>query len=275
MSKKIFFMLLGVFLLTAASTSLAAVVDSNNITATASDEYTGAAAYVAQFTVDGTGMDANGLLHTDSVLGMWFAYNPDGNSYQADANTESGPAWIQYEFKQTHELDELWVWNCNMQHGGLGYSERGLRNVSIEYSTDGSSWTKLGSYEFTEGPNEIDYAGFEACDFSGASAKYVVITANDVNGNWGDATSYILSEVRFYGTSEYATYPGPADDELDVAVDANLGWTAGSNAADTNGHEVYFGTDYDDVDDANTSVDPNSVYQAPSRVQHIIRVRRI
>ena len=92
-------------------------------------------------------------------------------------------------------------------------------------------------------------------------------------GNNGDTTGTyrveafqgLLDEVRMYdqALSEYdvadlagitiASSPSPADEASDVALDADLSWSAGYYAADVNGHDVYFGTDFNSVADANHS----------------------
>jgi hypothetical protein len=54
--------------------------------------------------------------------------------------------------------------------------------------------------------------------------------------------------------------PSPEDGERDVSTDLILSWAAGIFVTGS-GHQVYFGTNRDDVNDATTSVDPNSVYQ--------------
>ncbi|MHC4500822.1 MAG: LamG domain-containing protein, partial [Planctomycetota bacterium] len=47
--------------------------------------------------------------------------------------------------------------------------------------------------------------------------------------------------------------PRPYDGETDVPRDVVLRWRAGDYAADPNAHDVYFGTDWGDVNDANTT----------------------
>jgi O-glycosyl hydrolase len=72
---------------------------------------------------------------------------------------------------------------------------------------------------------------------------------NDTNGNspWkGDVWSFTTTNTK-------ATDPSPADGASAVSIVPLLSWTAGWAAADTNGHDVYFGTDFNDVNDANTS----------------------
>jgi hypothetical protein len=54
--------------------------------------------------------------------------------------------------------------------------------------------------------------------------------------------------------------PSPEDGETGVSTDVILSWAAGIFVTGS-GHQVYFGTNRDDVNDATTSVDPNNVYQ--------------
>jgi hypothetical protein len=58
---------------------------------------------------------------------------------------------------------------------------------------------------------------------------------------------------------ELAADPSPADEEADVPLEVVLGWTPGTYA---NQHDVYFGTNLNDVNEASPTVDPNNVYQS-------------
>jgi len=55
-----------------------------------------------------------------------------------------------------------------------------------------------------------------------------------------------------------AANPAPGDDALDIPRDASLSWNAGDFAVT---HDVYFGTVFNDVNDATTTVDPAGVYK--------------
>ena len=55
------------------------------------------------------------------------------------------------------------------------------------------------------------------------------------------------------GDPGIASNPSPADEATDVNVNADLIWEAGDYVADVNGHDVYLGTNYDSVADANHS----------------------
>jgi len=60
------------------------------------------------------------------------------------------------------------------------------------------------------------------------------------------------------GARVIAFDPIPADGAIDVPRDIILGWTAG---AFTDKHDVYFGTVFDDVNQATTTVETGGVYQ--------------
>ncbi|GAI04797.1 unnamed protein product, partial [marine sediment metagenome] len=74
------------------------------------------------------------------------------------------------------------------------YIGLGCKDVSVEYSVNGTDYTTLGTtHEFARAPGAPDYAHNTTVDFSGAAASYVRLTANS---NWGGILNqYGLSEV--------------------------------------------------------------------------------
>jgi len=77
---------------------------------------------------------------------------------------------------------------------------------------------------------------------------------------WGNGFNHIgLCGFQFrQATPALAGSPDPADGATDVCRKVVLSWRSGEYA---DKHDVYFGTDFDDVNDATTTVDPNNVYQ--------------
>ena len=63
------------------------------------------------------------------------------------------PVWIQYEFDAVYSLHQMWVWNQNqMTSSDNGY---GAKDVTIEVSTDGTTWTALADVpEFAQATGE-------------------------------------------------------------------------------------------------------------------------
>jgi hypothetical protein len=205
-----------------------------NITATASSSH---ADKGPENTINGSGLDDSGLLHGAVAESMWLS----------DA-TGPQPTWIEFQFDKVYKLHEIRVWNSNEAWEptlGLGF-----KDVSIEYSVNGTDYTTLGTtHEFAKAPGAVDYPHNTTVDFGGATAKYVRLTANS---NWGGLLNqYGLSEVRFFFIPVQAREPNPDSGTTDVDPDVVLSWRAGREAAQ---HDVYLSTDEQAVIDGTVSV---------------------
>jgi len=187
----------------------------------------------AENTVNGSGLDASGLLHGNESIGTMWLSAADGNQ----------PTWIEFEFDRVYKLYEMWVWNSNESLEsviGLGF-----KNVTIEYSIDDENYTTLGTtHEFNQAPGTADYTHNTTIDMGGVPAKYVKLTANSNFKNI--LQQFGLSEVRFFSIPVQAREPFPASGATDVALDLSLNWTAGREAEK---HDVYFGKDIQAVTD--------------------------
>ncbi len=186
-------------------------------------------------TINGSGLDTNDL-HSTEVTDMWLS------------GSEPGGAWIEYELDKVYKLHEISVWNSNqMVDPLLGF---GLKEVSVDYSLDGTDYTTLGITECAQAPGASDYAYNTAIDFGGAGAKYVKFTANS---NWGGLLDlYGLSEVRFLYIPVNAREPYPVSGATDVDIDVALGWRAGREAVT---HDVYLSDDEQSVIDGTAPVE--------------------
>jgi len=172
-------------------------------------------------TVNGSGLDADDT-HSTRIADMWLGL-PTG----------ADPVYIQYEFDRVLKLHEMWVWNYNVEFDlVLGF---GFKDVTIEYSQDGTDWAVLGDVQFARSTAKAHYAHNTTVDFQGVAAKYVRLT---VKSNWGSIPQYGLSEVRFFHIPVSARQPQPADGATDVDRGGALTWRAGREATS---HEVYLG----------------------------------
>jgi hypothetical protein len=177
-------------------------------------------------TIDGSGLDADDL-HGTTDATMWISNG-----------AAPKPAWIQYEFDRVYKLDRMLVWNANQlieAFAGLG-----AKDVTVEYSTDGSTWTTLaGVSEFAKAPGAPGYAANTTVDFGGAAAQFVKLT---INSNWGGLLpQFGLSEVRFYSVPIRAREPQPTSGQTDLNPNGVvLSWRAGREAVS---HQVYLSTD--------------------------------
>ncbi|MCH8121157.1 MAG: discoidin domain-containing protein [Planctomycetes bacterium] len=205
-----------------------------NITATASS--TSQEGMGPENTINGSGLDVSDL-HSIVEMDMWLS------------GDEPNGAWIEYEFDKVYKLHQMWVWNHNgTMEFILGF---GLKDVTVEYSTNGTIYTTLGTtHEFAQAPGTPDYEHNTTVAFGGATAKYVRLTANS---NWGAGLldQYGLSEVRFLHIPVRAKYPSPDSGAIDVAVDVTLGFRAGREA---DKHDVYLSSDEQAVIDSTAGV---------------------
>lgn len=187
-------------------------------------------------TVNGSGLNGADE-HSISTGDMWLV-----------ARSESGPTWIQYEFDSVYRLHEMWVWNYNSQFEMvLGI---GLKDVTVEYSQNGTDWTALGDVQLAQATAKATYAHNTTVDFAGVAARYVRLI---VHSGWGTLSSlYGLSEVRFLYVPTRSWKPQAADGATGVTLDATLRWHAGREAVL---HEVYLSTNRQAVADGTAPVD--------------------
>jgi len=95
-----------------------------------------------------------------------------------------------------------------------------------------------------------------------------------VNGLIDDLRIYdsALTEQEILGVmagrgpqAERAAEPIPEDEATDVPRDVSLSWTPGEFAAPTNGHKVYFGQSFNDVNDATGGVAQTTTSYTPAQ----------
>jgi len=196
------------------------------VTATASS---GAANMGPEKTVNGSGLNAADQHSTVASDGWMTAKG-------------AGTPWIQFAFDGVRKLDKALVWNSNQAlEAILGF---GVKDATVEYSTDAATWTKLGDFEFAQATAAADYTANTTVDFGGAAVKFVKIT---INSNWGGVLpQYGLSEVRFYYIPVVAREPQPAPGATNLNPQVAFSWRAGREAAS---HEVFVSDDQQAVID--------------------------
>jgi len=146
------------------------------VTATASSSEVG---FGPEKTVNGSGL-ANGL-HSAANADSWIS-----------AKGAAQPAWIQFAFDRVYKLSAMRVWNYNVLFESvLGF---GFKDVTIEYSTDGTTWIVLKEDRFAQAAGQDNSPVTTTVDFAGAAARHVRLTAQS---NWGGVfQQFGLSEVR-------------------------------------------------------------------------------
>jgi hypothetical protein len=198
------------------SESVALPIDQITVTASSFDS-----AQPPENTINRSGLEND--LHNNAGAAMWLTKTGAGK-----------PAWIQYDFNRVYKLQETQVWNYNAQFENLlGY---GCKDVTIEYTANGTDWLVLQSLQLPRAPGQAGYAGL-TIPCGGVGAKSVKIT---IDSGWGTKGRYGLSEVRFLHIPVFAKDPRPVIGAANISLDAVLGWHAGREAVS---HKVYLGAD--------------------------------
>ncbi len=185
--------------------------------------------------INGSGLNAAGQ-HSINATDMWL-----GSPAGAD------PIVIDVEFPQVYKLDEMLVWNYNVQFElMLGF---GCKDVTVEYSKDGVDWTVLGDVVFAQATAKATYEANTTVDFGGAPVKYVRLT---INSGYGPLGQFGLSELQFMYVPAHPREPQPINEAVDVDVKTGLAWRAGREAVV---HDVYLSTSGEAVLDGTALVD--------------------
>lgn len=96
--------------------------------------------------------------------------------------------WIQYDLGQIYYIDNANIWNYNV----AALTGRGFKSGTIHLSNDGSNWTSLGNFSWSEATGLVGYSGFK--QNLGSTGRYVIISANS---NFDGNNCFGLSKVNF------------------------------------------------------------------------------
>ena len=172
--------------------------------------------------VDGSGLNADGQ-HSVVLEDMWLATPPAGEL-----------PWFLCTFDRPYKLREMQVWNHNSTFEL--YVGFGCKDVTVEYSPDGTDWVTLGDYEFARAPGTSGYEANTTVEFGDIAVKAVKLT---IHSGFLTMGKYGLSELRFLHLPAQARGPEPADGATDASVDTVLTWREGRETVQS---EVYLDT---------------------------------
>ncbi|MGB4849280.1 MAG: hypothetical protein WBP41_15250, partial [Saprospiraceae bacterium] len=81
--------------------------------------------------------------------------------------------FIMYDFGKIYKLGQMEIWNTN----DPAHLDWGMRDVAIDYSIDGETWTTAGTYTFQQASGLSTYEGGPGPDLAGVEGRYLLITA--------------------------------------------------------------------------------------------------
>lgn len=157
------------------------------------------------------GQMCNDDTHSTNVYDSWFSCQTAANPNPLRGNTH----WVMYDLGYVYSIGPTYFWNFNV----MGQTDRGMKNILIDYSLDGVNWTQAASYQLPQATGLPTYIGDYGPDLNEIDARYILITATDT---WGTSGCAGLSEVRFEIQGVVATedpteavmsldiYPNPA-----------------------------------------------------------------
>lgn len=124
----------------------------------------------------------NGNQWTKSWTSCQMSTNP---------NPDRGKShWILYEFVDYHYIDSSHIWNSNRSNE----SGDGIKDIIVDYSLDGWSWTELGSFSVPQGSEGDDYQGVVGPNFGSQYINKILITVLSTHDGGSCAT---IGEMLF------------------------------------------------------------------------------
>jgi len=183
----------------------------------------------------------------------WVTHNDGGlmaRASKADPNDEAGPGedWVSIDYFPIWNCGNfLWSANNNVRrehgHNGKAFDldpwlqlERSGNSFHLRTSADGVTWTEMANSPLTRD------------DFDGLPLQVGLRQAVYNSGNYGYAAFDDFSIVVVRRFKAYT--PAPTDVAVNVDPNQDLTWSPGVKAEF---HDVYFGTSFDEVNNADTS----------------------
>ena len=98
--------------------------------------------------------------------------------------------WILYEFADYHYIDSSHIWNSNRN----GESGNGIKDIVVDYSLDGQTWTELGNFTIPQASESANYLGAVGPNFGNIYINKILITVLTTHDGGGCAT---IGEMLF------------------------------------------------------------------------------
>ena len=159
--------------------------------------------------------------HSTSIDDSWLSCvetdnpNPD----------RSEGHWILYDFGDYYELNQSHFWNYNV----LGETSRGIANMVVDWSIDGTTWSWWGDINLEEAPGSDSYFGEPGPNFEGLVVRYLLlsITANHGGNCYGfselklDVNPGVVDiEEISIAAFEFGLHPNPARSHATLQLEA-------------------------------------------------------
>ena len=96
--------------------------------------------------------------------------------------------WIMYDLGKVYTIGTSRLWNSNIE------LDKGIKQLIVDYSIDGTSWTFLDTLEVAQAQGNSEYAGVSGPNFQNVELRYILF---HIESNWGHSDCTGFAEVKF------------------------------------------------------------------------------
>ena len=179
--------------------------------------------------------------HSTNFFDGWISCEPaeSPNSLRPPGH------FIMYDFGKVYKLGQMQIWNTN----DPAHLDWGMRDVAIDYSTDGSSWIHAGNFTFPQASGLSTYEGAEGPHLNDIEGRYLLITGiNNYGGSCYGLSEMKVSaeEVVISGVDDVASldcvevslYPNPFAEKITMSLSSGCNGNLSYIIYDALGHTL-------------------------------------
>jgi len=174
--------------------------------------------------------------HSTIAEDGWISCDMTPNPNASRGNSH----WIMYDLGYEYFLGQSTFWNMNAS----GRTNEGVKEVVVDYSMDGSTWTEWGTFSLNEAQASGLYEGESGPNFGNLQAQFILLTVLENHGGACVGISEIkiqlgemtdVEELSEIGIEELQINPNPADQKTQFIFESENNLTATMNITSISG----------------------------------------